>query len=262
MVRDLVADVNDNFRTTGVRLAQHNPDGKTCHLGPLTAASAGIPAAYFNRIFVFDPPPQDHLAAAVAWMAEHDLPFFVTVAGPMLDAVEDLADDFGFERIDQLNWTSNDSQPGMALTSLDNIPPNQSVAAIFEVTDSAGFDDFVTSFGTVFEAPPAHVEQVYRPLLPAAEARLFVGRVKGQPVACGHLEQSGDVAGIYNIGVVQEFRRQGLGEAMSWAVLRAGREAGCRVGVLQSSEMAYPLYQKMGFETVVDYYHYYVEPTV
>ena len=38
---------------------------------------------------------------------------------------------------------------------------------------------------------------------------------------------------------------------MSRAVLRAGRDAGCRVGVLQSSEMGYPRYQEMGFETVV-----------
>lgn len=260
MDRDLVADVNDNFRTTGVRLAHHIPDGETRQFGPLIAASAGIPAAYFNRIFVFDPPPHDDLATALAWMTERDVPFLVTVAAPMLDEVEELADDLGLERNDQLNWTSDDSQPGMALTSLDEIPPNESVAAISEVTDSDGIDDFVTSFATVFGAPPDHVEQAYRPLLPAAEVNLFVGRVDGHPVACGHLQRSGDVAGVYNIGLVEEFRRQGIGEAMSWAVLRAGREAGCDVGVLQSSEMAYPLYQKMGFETVVDYYHF--EPTV
>lgn len=34
------------------------------------------------------------------------------------------------------------------------------------------------------------------------------------------------MAGVYTIGVVEEFRRQGIGEAMNWAVLRAGREAG------------------------------------
>lgn len=260
MGRDLVADVNGNFRTTGVRLARYNPDGEARRFGSLTAAATGIPAAYFNRIFVFDPPPQEELAAAVAWMTERDDPFFVTVTGEVLDAVEDIADDFGFERIDQVNWTSDDRQPGMALPSLAEIPQTQPVAAISEVTDSAGFEDFVTSVATVFEAPPDHVKQVYRPLLPAAEVSLFVGRVDRQPVACGHLERTGDVAGIYNIGVIQEVRRQGLGEAMSWALLRTGREAGCRVGVLQSSEMAYPLYRKMGFETVVNYSHYYVEP--
>ena len=40
---------------------------------------------------------------------------------------------------------------------------------------------------------------------------------------------------------------------MTREVLRAGREAGCQVGVLHSSEMGYPLYERMGFETVVTY---------
>lgn len=189
-------------------------------------------------------------------MTKRNIPFLVTVAGPMLDQVEELADELGLERNNQLNWTSDDSHPGMALTSLNEIPPDQSVAAISEVTDSAGFDDFVTSFATVFEAPPDHIEQVYRPLLPATEGSLFVGRVDGHPVACGHLEMVEDVAGVYNIGVVEEFRGHGIGEAISWAVLRARREAGCDIGVLQSSEMAYPLYQKMDFEMVVEYHHF------
>jgi predicted acetyltransferase len=68
--------------------------------------------------------------------------------------------------------------------------------------------------------------------------------------------QSGDVAGVYSIGVVEEFRRRGIGDAMSRAVLRAGHEAGCQVGVLQLSEMGYPLYEQLGFETVVTYHQF------
>lgn len=83
-----------------------------------------------------------------------------------------------------------------------------------------------------------------------------MGRVDDKPVACGLLVRTDDVAGVYTIGVVDEFRRQGIGEAMTWAVLHAGYERGCRVGVLQSSDMAYTLYEKMGFETVVTYHHF------
>lgn len=64
------------------------------------------------------------------------------------------------------------------------------------------------------------------------------------------------MAGVYSVGVVEAFRRRGIGEAMTRAVLRAGREAGCRVAVLQSSEMGRPLYERMGFETVVTYHHF------
>lgn len=256
MGRNLVADVNENLRSAGVRVATHSPDGETRHFGGITAACTGIPASYFNRIFVFDTPTDDQLAAAVSWMTDRDVPFLVTVAGPAIEGVAELTDYLGLRRNDELNWTAEATQPGMALPSLDAIPATESTVSIAEVTDSDGFDDFVTSFRTIFEAPRDHVTQLYRPLLSVEESRLFFGRVEGVPVACGRLEQSGDAAGVHNIGVVEEFRRQGIGEALSWAVLRAGREAGCDIGVLQSSEMGHHLYERMGFETVIDYHHY------
>lgn len=43
---------------------------------------------------------------------------------------------------------------------------------------------------------------------------------------------------------------------MTWATLRAGRDAGRRVGLPQSSEMGVPVYERMGFETVVTYRHF------
>ena len=38
------------------------------------------------------------------------------------------------------------------------------------------------------------------------------------------------------------------------AVLRAGRDAGAEVGVLQSTEMTHSVYERMGFETIVEYH--------
>ena len=35
-----------------------------------------------------------------------------------------------------------------------------------------------------------------------------------------------------------------------------GRDAGCQLGVLQSSEMAYGLYEQMGFEQIATYHHF------
>lgn len=149
----------------------------------------------------------------------------------------------------------DDTQPGMAMASLDDIPPNDSDAEIGEVSDTDDFAAFCSVAASVFEMPLDVAEYVYQAAL-AADRRLFIGRVDGQTAACGLLVETGDVAGVYTIGVLEEFRRKGMGEAMSWAVLRGGRDAGCQVGVLQSSDMAQPLYEKMGFETVVTYHNY------
>ena len=94
------------------------------------------------------------------------------------------------------------------------------------------------------------------------EARTaFVGYLDDQPVATGSLFRSETVAGVFGIAVVEAVRGRGIGEAMTWEVLRAGRDAGCRIGALQSTEMAIPLYEKLGFETV-ETYHFFESTTV
>lgn len=248
MARDLVTVSNENLRRSFVTLAEETPSGEVRQFGPLVAPSAGLEAPLYNRVFVFEPPPRADVSAAVAWMVERDVPFWVTVSESVVEAIDGHLDDLGLVKIAE--------QPGMAMASLDGIPPRNSIAELVEVTDPDELDDFVPVAASAFETPLAIAEQVYQAALGADEGRLFLGRVDGHPAACGLLIQSGDVAGVYTIGVVEEFRRKGIGEAMTWELLRNGREDGCQVGVLQSSEMAYPLYVKMGFETVVTYHHF------
>lgn len=253
MARDLVADVNDNLQAPFVKLANQVREGETRQFGPLRGASVGVPVPIYNRIFVFDPPPRDELAAAVAWLTDRDVPFAVTVTEPHVEDLEALAADVGLRRREEDPQT----EPGMALPSLDDINPSESEADISIVSDLDELDDFVRVFAEVFDAPSDLVQQVTpATLLTDDTIHLFVGRVDGKAIACGRLVQTGDVAGVYAIGVTEAFRRQGIGKAMTWEVLRVGREAGCQVGGLQSSEMAYPLFQQMGFETVVTYHHF------
>lgn len=245
---DLLTDSNENLRRAFGILADAVPHGEARQCGPLTVASAGVPVPIFNRIFAFDPPPINDLSAAVAWMTERDLPFWLTVTEPAVEIVQD-------HRAD-LDLVKAAEQPGMAMSSLDEIPPRDSIAEITEVTGPDERDDFSTVTASAFELPIAVAEQLDQAALAADDVRLFLGRVDGRPAASGLLIQTGDVAGVYSIGVVDEFRRRGIGEAISWMVLRAGREAGCQVGVLQSSETGYPLYKRMGFETVVTYHQF------
>ena len=70
------------------------------------------------------------------------------------------------------------------------------------------------------------------------------------------MDATGDVAGVYAIAVLERYRRRGLGGAISRAVLAAGREHGCEIGVLQASPMGRPVYEQMGSETVTRYHHF------
>lgn len=247
---DPVSDSNGNLRRAFEVLAEESPSGETRQFGSVTTAATGVPTPFFNRVFVFEAPAGD-LSAAIEWMSDRDAPFRVFVADPAVETVEN--------HRRGLDLVKTGEQPGMAMTPLDGVPPRDSVVEITEVTGPEEREEYSTVTGSAFGWPPEVVEPIDRAALAANGVRLFLGRVDGQTAACGLLVRTGDVAGVYSIAVMEEFRRQGIGEAMTWEVLRVGRDDGCQAGVLQSSEMGYPLYERMGFETVVTYHQF--EPT-
>ena len=86
-----------------------------------------------------------------------------------------------------------------------------------------------------------------------ADVKLFIGRLDGRAVGTAVAIRSGDVSGIYAVGTLPAARRRGVGGALTWAAVEAGRAWGCDTIVLQASEMGMPIYEAMGFRTVVEY---------
>lgn len=244
---DLLQAGHDNFRMTWETIVSHFPRGQIRQFGTISGVSAGVASPMYNRIFVFESPDRDDLAAAVAWLSGHDVPFGVFVADDAIRDVEECAEDIGIESMDV-------SFPGMLMSSLEDVPPSKVTADIAAVADDTDLDDFRTVLSTIPEFPTDAELVMPTSIREVDMITLFIGRINGQPAACGWLARAGDVAGVYGIGVDEPFRRQGLGEAMTREVLWAGRDAGCDVAVLQSTPLAVPLYEKMGFETVTDYH--------
>ena len=85
------------------------------------------------------------------------------------------------------------------------------------------------------------------------DIRLFVGRLDGRPAGTSIAIRSGPASGVYNVGTLPAARRRGIGTALTWAAVDAGRAWGCDTVVLQATEMALPLYLDMGFRTVAPY---------
>jgi GNAT superfamily N-acetyltransferase len=84
----------------------------------------------------------------------------------------------------------------------------------------------------------------------------YVGTLDGEPVGVASVFISGHVAGIYNVGTVEEHRGKGIGTAMTLAGALQARSRGCQVAVLQSSKLGLPVYARMGFREICRYAAY------
>jgi GNAT superfamily N-acetyltransferase len=84
-----------------------------------------------------------------------------------------------------------------------------------------------------------------------------VGYLDGEPVSAATAIRSASTLGIYAVATIERARRRGIGRAVTWAAIEAGRSTwGSRIAVLQSSEMGLPVYASMGFVEVARYIAY------
>ena len=81
----------------------------------------------------------------------------------------------------------------------------------------------------------------------------FVGRLDGYAVGTSLAIRSDTASGVYNVVTLERARRRGVGTALTWAAVAAGKAWGRDTIVLQSSAMAESMYRAMGFRLVAPY---------
>ncbi len=129
---------------------------------------------------------------------------------------------------------------------------------IEHVTDAAGLRRFIAAFAAGTEAPDDMSAAFLRINAGAGYGRErgwrhYVGLLAGEPVSTASLHLSDGVAGINAVGTAPNARRMGIGTAVTLAALRHARGRGYRTAALKSSDMAFGMYRRMGFE---EYYRY------
>jgi ribosomal protein S18 acetylase RimI-like enzyme len=157
---------------------------------------------------------------------------------------------------------SNDT-PGMAI-ELDSLTDERTLPQglrIETVDESETLRTWAAVCGEGFGFGGDPNEGMYRTLqgigldLPM---RNYLGYLDGQPVATSSLYLGAGVAGVYMVATLEAARGKGVGAAMTLAPLSDGRDQGYRVGILQSSAMGFPVYERLGFRTVCQIENYYI----
>lgn len=243
-----LADAVDANYWESFRLMTDASGGDILEHDGVLAIATGAPVAMLNVAFVTQAlrEPRTALAQAVAFFDARRLPFVVRVREGIDMASEEAATDLGMPY--------SDTVPGMALHPMPVPPPPPRDLEIRTVEDTETLSLFRRVLAEGFGMPLSISEKlVTAEWIGRDGLDLFVGLVGGVAVATSTLASTAPAAGVYNVATVDGFRRRGIGEAMTWHCLSRGQQRGCSVGVLQSSSMGKPVYERMGFRTVAPY---------
>jgi len=97
---------------------------------------------------------------------------------------------------------------------------------------------------------------IFVALLDREEYPFFLAEIDGESVGASNSALTAGVAGLYNMGTLEEHRGKGIGQLVALAALLEGRNQGYEIGILSSSEPGFMVYQKLGFKEYFRYRFY------
>ena len=237
------ADANAVAAFTLAQARFGDPRSETARFGAVEAVAIGVGAAFYNPGLALDPAstPSDVLAA-IAWVEAKGLPVSVQVRSDVDPRVPAAVEGLGMVRDP---WAT----PVMVLESIPPGPP-----APVDVAIRTGRTELFDDFHAAIESGEIFRRVFGFQLVADPRVRLAVGYLDGAPVSGAAALAAEATIGIYAVGTVERARRRGIGRAVTWAAIDAGRAAwGSEIAVLQSSEMGAPVYRSMGFEEISRY---------
>ena len=224
--------------------------------GGVVTILTGLPFDWFNQVLVeHETATPEGVLAGVALAREQGDPFVVRLREGVDDRLVQTLARAGLELEGE-----ETSTPGMVAYPIDHdaiATPASPGLEIRAIADAAGIEDHqgvaTAGFGTEPEvaAGTSCLALVERP-----GCAVYVGYADGLPVVSGLRWQTGRTVGVYSIATVASARRRGYGAAMSARIVADGVADGCDVAILQASEMGRPIYERLGFRTVVRYSAY------
>lgn len=239
---------HENLVAAFAAIASGIPGGLVSRDGGVAVVATGLPVSLFNQVLVTDPDASPGaVAAAVAVMRGRGAPWLVHLREGVDARFEPGLAALG------LSPDDDDAMPGMALHP---IPAAGRVAThdMRVVRDEAGLADHIAVVAAGFDMPAELVARVITPRLTRTDGvSIYVGYLEGRAVTAGAGIRTGRTLGVYNVATVPDARRRGFGAELTVHMAADGLAAGCDTAILQASVMGYPIYERLGYRTVVRY---------
>jgi GNAT superfamily N-acetyltransferase len=171
------------------------------------------------------------------------------IVGPSTSSSDNL------ERLMQTFGWKSDLIPGMAvdLAGLHQRQARWSGITVERVEHAESLQQWMQIAAAVSQFPDFVLDYALNALqthgfVRHPQVEYYLGRLDGEAVATSALVLGGGVAGIYIVTTLPAARGKGLGTAVTLVPLLDARIMGYRVGILQSSDMGFNVYQRLGFQ--------------
>lgn len=223
----------------------HSPSGARGEDNGATWFRSDVPFVNYNGVVGTGCDVDEMLARARAW----GVPARWIVGSRGAEQVEAAFRERGLEIVDE--------SPGM-VARIDDLPqPQPGRLTVEPVTREDQWHEWHDVFGDAFGFAPdvaTHVRDAHSWPWRNEKGRTYLlMRSEGIAVATGLLHWTCGVAGVYGIGVRRAFRRRGLGALATLLTVREGAGRGAKVAVLQATSDGFPVYARLGFQTVCSF---------
>ena len=200
----------------------------------------------FNGASILDPDLINHttLSAIESYFRPRGRPFSVmTLDGLVPDARG---------RILPYGYFEYDAMPAMWLTGEPaDQPLGSSDLWITQVTSPVTLAAFRRILSEVFHLSITEVNLVLgEKTLEIPHVRHYLGWLNNIPVSTASLVLSDDVAGVWNVGTMAEYRHRGVAASLMRHIRADARELGCDKSMLLASNDGQPLYERLGYKTL------------
>jgi len=262
---EILTDLSDSALTTAIKANLYalfsvfgrSPSVDFLSRPPLLRWRTLIHHPLFQGVLVTAAAPGDEeqlIRESRDYFDAHGIPFASWWLSPQLDWSP------WEQPLRRLGFVPDDDPPGMAV-ALDALvepaPPDQ--FSVVRVEDQATLRTWNNTFVMGYELPEEMGEVFYDLLVHIGldgPMQHYIAYHAGTPVATSSLWLAAGVAGIYNVATLPEARGQGFGSAITLAPLRIAQAQGYHAGILQSSEMGFKAYQRLGFRHLCALDHY------
>lgn len=243
-----------------LELAGSNADGALIRrAGGVALIATGLPVRVFNQVLVeHGDATTAAVTAAVESTRERGDRFVVSLRRGTDDRFVAVMRRLGLVLLSSDPW-----MPGMALYPLatDQTGARPTDFEVRQVSDGAGIEDLIRMTAAGFGIPASIARGIFgTTFVERPEVAAYVGYMRDEPVSTGIGVRTGRTIGVYNVSTITSARRRGYGATMTSRIATDGTAGGCDTATLQASEMGYPIYERLGYRTVVEYMGY-VDPS-